>query len=286
MAPKTFENLFLSIGAMKAGTTWLYAVLERHPELHFTPEKEIHYFYHRFVQEGILSEQNRLKRAHDRYLFRFDPNTANIDRIRHNLHWVADYLSRPVDDFWFRNLFKLQGKQRFACEFSNLTAHLPAEAWPHIESVTGNLRVLYTMRNPLKRLWSHVKFQLQMDGKTEHLATWTAEQFESFARQDHLWKNGEYGKVLRDLKAGLKSDNLKVMFYEDIHADQIASLRSIEAFLGIEPYTYPEHLLTRRFTESVKHPMPDFFPKLFESDFLRIRKEVEAEGFTVPGSWH
>lgn len=285
MAPKTFENLFLSIGAMKAGTTWLYAVLERHPELHFTPEKEIHYFYHRFGQDGILSEQNRLKRAHDRYLFRFDPNTANIDRIRHNLHWVADYLSRPVDDFWFRNLFKMQGKQRFACEFSNLTAHLPAEAWPHIESVTGTLRVLYTMRNPLKRLWSHVKFQLQMDGKIEHLATWTPKQFDSFARQDHLWKNGEYGKVLRDLKAGLKSDNLKVLFYEDIHADQIASLRSIEAFLGVEPYAYPTHLLTRRFTESVKHPMPDFFPKLFEPDFLRIRQEVEAEGFTLPESW-
>ena len=34
------EKLFLSIGAMKAGTTWLYSLLERHPQINFTPEKK------------------------------------------------------------------------------------------------------------------------------------------------------------------------------------------------------------------------------------------------------
>jgi len=38
------NNLFLSVGAMKAGTTWLYKQLQYHPEIYFTPEKEIHYF--------------------------------------------------------------------------------------------------------------------------------------------------------------------------------------------------------------------------------------------------
>ena len=40
------ENLFLSVGAMKAGTTFLFNALSRHPELYFTPEKELHYFAH------------------------------------------------------------------------------------------------------------------------------------------------------------------------------------------------------------------------------------------------
>ena len=80
-----FENLFLSIGAMKAGTTWLYAVLERHPELHFAMEKEIHYFYHRFVNAQQLSEQRRLKEAHARYIPRFDPETSHVDAVRQNL---------------------------------------------------------------------------------------------------------------------------------------------------------------------------------------------------------
>lgn len=57
---KLFSHLFLSIGAMKAGTTWLYAVLARHPALHFAMEKEIHYFYHRYVDQSQLNETRRL----------------------------------------------------------------------------------------------------------------------------------------------------------------------------------------------------------------------------------
>ena len=98
MDQKIFGKLFLSIGAMKAGTTWLYAVLERHPALHFTLEKEIHYFYHKYINDRHLSEPRRLASARDRYLFRFDPQNANIDRIRGNLHWVANYLNRPVEE--------------------------------------------------------------------------------------------------------------------------------------------------------------------------------------------
>ena len=39
------QRLFLSIGAMKAGTTWLYSLLESHPQIQFTPEKEIHFLF-------------------------------------------------------------------------------------------------------------------------------------------------------------------------------------------------------------------------------------------------
>jgi len=44
---------------MKAGTTSLYAVLESHPSLHFTLEKVIHYFYHKYVNDRHLSEHRR-----------------------------------------------------------------------------------------------------------------------------------------------------------------------------------------------------------------------------------
>ena len=79
--PKAYPNLFLSIGAMKAGTTWLYAVLARHPALHFAMEKEIHYFYHRYVSPAQLTESYRLREARNRYLPRFDPEKANIDAV-------------------------------------------------------------------------------------------------------------------------------------------------------------------------------------------------------------
>ena len=282
---KLFHNLFLRVGAMKAGTTWLYAVLERHPELHFTHEKEIHYFYHKYVDSNLLGEQRRLVNASERYLHRFDPEKSNIDRVRENLHWTSAYLQRPVDDHWFRNLFQMRPHQKWGCEFSNLNAHLPAEAWPQIADQCDNLRVLYTMRDPIKRLWSHTKFHLQVTGQVEKLDTWAPGDFKKFVYTPHIWNNAEYGQILRKLKAGLPADTLKVIFYEDLHADQGGTLKAIEDFLEVKNFNYPQQLLDRRYTESVKYEMPGFFVDLFADDVARIRREIEAEGFIVPQKW-
>ena len=283
--PKIFSNIFLSIGAMKAGTTWLYAVLNRHPALNFSLEKEIHYFYHRYVNKNQLSEVNRLKEAKNRYLYRFDPEASNIDVVRQNLNWVTNYLDRPVDDFWYRDLFEMRRGQEYACDFSNLNAQLPEEAWPEIERKCEKLRVLYTMRDPVKRLWSHTKFHLQFSNQLEKLDTWGPSDFENFVRQSHIWDNAEYGRVLRNLKQGLAADSWQAIFYEDIHTDQRGTLREIEEFLNLPPFHYPNDMLERRFTESVSRPMPAFFAEIIADDVTRIRQEVQAEGYELPESW-
>lgn len=283
--PRVFSNVFLSIGAMKAGTTWLYAVLNRHPALNFSAEKEIHYFYHRYVNKKQLSEVNRLKAAKKKYIHRFDPEASNIDHVRQNLSWVIAYLDRPVDDFWYRNLFEMRRGQEYVCDFSNLNTHLPAQAWPEIEAKCEKLRVLYTMRDPVKRLWSHTKFHLQFSGQLDKLESWGPDDFETFIRQPHIWDNAEYGRVLRNLKQGLASDSWKAIFYEDIHTDQRGMLRQIEDFLNLPAFHYPNDMLERRFVESVSRPMPVFFAEIIEQDVARICEEVQAEGFVLPASW-
>jgi len=282
---KLFGNLFLGIGAMKAGTTWLYAMLDRHPQLHFCPEKEIHYFYHRYVESTQLNETRRLANARERYLLRFDPETANIDRVRQNLHWVSAYLCNPVDDHWYRNLFQMRAHHRYACDFSNLTAHIPTAVWPRIEASCDQLRVLYTMRDPLKRLWSHTKFHLQVTDNLHLLDQWGPNDFERFVRKPFIWSNAEYGRVLMSMRNGLNSANWMAIFYENVHQDQRGSLGQIEKFLGLNPFEYPDTLLTQRFTESARYKMPPFFASLFENDIARIKSEVVDAGFPIPESW-
>lgn len=271
---------------MKAGTTWLYAVLDRHPELHFAMEKEIHYFYHHYVDNNLLSETRRMTDARNRYLLRFDPEKTNIDAVRANLHWVNSYLDRPVDDFWYRNLFHMRQFQTYACDFSNLNTQLPSDAWPQISAKCDKLRVLYTMRDPVKRLWSHTKFHLEFSGQIDKLDSWGPDDFNVFIRQNHVWNNAEYGETLRRLRTGLAPEQYKVIFYEDLHADQRGTLRSIEEFLGVAPFSYPETVLEKRFTESAKRPMPDYFPDLISEDVMRIRSEIEAEHYTLPKAWN
>lgn len=148
---------------------------------------------------------------------------------------VANYLNRPVDDFWYRNLFDLREAQEWACDFSNLHAFVPGPAWPQIAAGCEELRVLYTMRDPVKRLWSHTKFHLQMTGGQHHLDEWGPEDFEKFARLPHIWDNAEYGAVLRRMREGLTEEQRLAILFEDLHANQRGTLGAIEDFLGGSP---------------------------------------------------
>lgn len=278
------DRLFIGAGAMKAGTTWLYQVLDKHPDIFFSLEKEIHYFYAVHVNPSVLSEEMRLRNVRDKYL-RIDPSKSTANSVRNRLHWSSNYLDGPIDDIWYRNLFVFRGQARFAADFSNLYALLPPEAWARIAASVGELRVLYTMRHPVKRLWSHVKFHLQVTGHSDALEHWGPSDYRSFIRKPFIWENAEYGKALRSMKAGLPDQALMPVFHEDIHKNERGFLSGLEQFLGVQEQDYPDALLNRRVNASEKRNMPDFFTDLVSSDVERIVNEVREEGLTPPASW-
>ncbi|MEL7461384.1 MAG: sulfotransferase [Pseudomonadota bacterium] len=278
------DRLFIGAGAMKAGTTWLYQVLDRHPDLFFSLEKEVHYFYAVHVNPSVLSEETRLRNVRDKYL-RIDPAQSRATAVRQRLHWASNYLDAPIDDIWYRNLFIFRRNERFAADFSNLYALLPPEAWARITASVGELRVLYTMRHPVKRLWSHVKFHLQVTGQSAALDTWGPDDFRRFVRKPFIWENAEYGRALRSMKAGLTQGALLPAFHEEIHADERGFLAHLEGFLGIRAHDYPTDLLDRRVNETARREMPDFFADLVAPDVERIINEVRAEGLCPPKSW-
>jgi len=278
------DNLFLSVGAMKAGTTWMQRVLELHPEIYFTPEKELHYFAHAYMQDGApLSARARLGRA--RHYVGIDPQADTPDDVRARLLWTANYLSEPIDDLWYRNLFAFRGQERWCADFSNLYAHLDAASWARVRQGVQRLRVVYTMRDPIKRLWSHAKFHSQFIGKADEVASWTPEIAETFLRRRFMWKHAEYGETVRLLREGVGQDDLRVFFFEGLHRDQRAWLHEVEDFLEIAHHDYPEERLSARVNESFDAPMPEWFPGLFEADVQRICGELRDQGLEPPASW-
>ena len=284
MSDMLIDRLFLGAGAMKAGTTWLYSVLSRHPGIHFCPEKEIHYFYARAVRPAILSDQARLRNAQDKYL-RFDPDRASASAVRQRFRWVSDYLDGPVDDHWYRSLFAARPAGAWAADFSNLYALLPAQEWARLANRVGELRVLYTMRDPVDRLWSHAKFHLKITGQADAAKTWSPDRLVAFVRQPFIWENAEYGAALRRLRAGLPEGSLNVLFHESLHADEPKALAEIERFLGLAHHTYPPDLLKRRINTTAPAPVPAGFRARLADDITRITDEVRAEGFALPSSW-
>ncbi len=282
--PVLFDNLFLGVGAQKTGTTWLYSVLTGHPDIYFSPEKELHYFAHLYTDEKRLAAEARLLRVKQKFS-NLDPARANLGAIKTQLRWYSDYLSDPVDDAWYARMFARRRGQKFCADFSNLNCHLAEGDWKHVRTRTRNLKVIYIMRDPVQRLWSHLKFFLQFSGNSKALDRLTDIECLELAKRPYIWRSCEYSKAVSTLRNALAQDELRIAFYEDIHAEPEKWLFELECFLNVKHIVYPRERLKKRVNVSSAHGMPSFFPHLFSAEFRRECAALRDLGFTLPQQW-
>lgn len=282
--PKVFDHLLLGAGAMKAGTTWIFDVLHRHPEIHFCREKEIHYLYARHVNPGLLSDKNRMRRAKD-YLY-FDPEVSSKPVLQKRVEWVANWLKGPVDDDWFNSLFLQKGAATWVADFSNMNALVPEEGWAALHARTEKLRVMYTLREPLDRLWSHLRFHLKMHGKTSILGEWTLDDMEHHIRHEpHYLPHSDYLAAITRMQNALPPECLHINFFDRIPREPRAFIVDIEQFLGVEHFELADDMVTRVVNPSPPQPMPDGFAERFAEDVKRQVEGLRALGIAVPDSW-
>ena len=282
------DSLFLSVGAMKAGTTWLHQQLAGHPQIHFCPEKEIHYFADPNGQ-SYMSLAGRVSR-YQQVVRNLTPERIN-PHVQRNLIWYGStYLAPTVDDDWYAGLFELRPPTkkaaRYMADFSNLYATLDAEGWDHVRRVARSVRVLYTVRHPAKRLWSHLKFSYEFSGRGAELPYLTDVDFKAFLDNPNNIMHADYARAVDRLRDVLSPDEVRFYFFEDFRSSPIETLRSIEQFLAVDPQPYREDKLQARINPSRELTVPAVFADAAE----RLRVEQIAaltdRGFTVPDAWH
>lgn len=279
------ERLYLNAGAMKAGTTWLYSVLSEHPDIYFTYEKEIHYFAHVHTGMKLLGPRARFERF-QQVIARADPARADGEAMRRKIMWYVNYISAPLDDLWYANLFAFRGRQAWCADFSNLTCHLGAAGWAHVRRIAGTIRVVYLLREPMSRIWSHIRFHAQITGELESIPHWSGSDLLAFAERSGILQNGEYARCLATMRENLDASELRVMFSDALREDPRRALAGIEDFLGIARHGYTQKRLSGRVNESKAIPKPAAFEAVFRP---YVERELEALGrmsVTLPASWH
>ncbi len=272
------DRLFLSVGAMKAGTTFLFNVFNMHPQIYFTPEKELHFFAEtdgtsqklrkplvsnafgifaadRRGPRNILSNEFRRHRLsmvmHNRF-----SRLTDAEQVREIVRWYADrYMTNPVDDAWFDRVFTAAG-DRYAADFSNYYALLDSQGWNHVKSLTRHLRVIYTLRHPIERLWSHIKFQYIQSGRRADLERFGLRDLETILADGAISSHARYGDIVESLKSNLADEQLHLVVFEDVQTDFATTIRQIEDFLGITHHAYrgidPSHKANA--TEAIEIP--------------------------------
>lgn len=266
------QKLFLSVGAMKAGTTWLYEQLRNHPEIYFTPEKEIHYFANVMGIENQLSHRARilkLKAVMERYA---RGNPAFISQNLDEIAWYAKYArSRTISNDWYVGLFS-DANHRVCADFSNLYCQMDDLGWSNVRQSTAQVKVIYTLRDPIDRLWSHYKFHLKWTGREDEVLSLGVDEFINTLDKSYFWINAQYHKNYSSLRRNLNDDELMLLYFDDFRADPQRKLNDVQDFLGVQRMPVDVAGLGRKVNRTKEIPMPPDWRILA---FRKLREEID-----------
>ncbi len=147
--------------------------------------------------------------------------------------------SQWLDLNWYLNQFRAAGG-RVKGEASPSYAILPVETIRQIRCLLPDLKLIFLMREPIARSWSHAKHNFRFHeanfvGHTGEFAAVSASQWrENFV---HEWPlaSGDYLGQLRRWLSVFPREQMYVDFYESVAHDPHRLLRNVFAFLGVAP---------------------------------------------------
>jgi arylsulfatase A-like enzyme len=176
---------FLGIGAQKAGTTWLYERLKRHPDIYVPPEKELHFWDQR--QDQPISE------------------------------WL--------------DLFDEVTEQKRG-EITPAYGILDTDTIREIYELRPDLRLFYSIRNPIERAWSSALMALERAEMTFNEASdmWFIDHFKSSGSQ----RRGDAESCLSRWRSVFPTEQIHLILYDDLALYPLDTLLKLASHLGVE----------------------------------------------------
>lgn len=228
------SRLYLNAGQMKAGTTYLFAIMKAHRQMFFSPEKELNYLSQRYGTVRILSDFVRMRKARE-FVEKELESGRPIYRFQYLLQWAANYL-RPINTpGWYEDMFTGIREDQWAGDFSNLTCTIPVEGLRQVDQVADEVRVTYCFRNPVERAFSHAKFHLQFGKRNTDLTALTREELRALLLSPNILPQSETEKHVENLIGAFGQDRVRLIQCEDMWANPEKTTTNICDFLGLPP---------------------------------------------------
>ena len=229
--------VFLCVGAAKAGTTWLYRQLSRHPECHFRSIKELHYFdaleYGRMGRHLKAHQETQV--AHLAEAAERGVGDAKARKISDRGDWL-DVIDGGAEDVpaYLEYLHAGAGKARVVGEMTPAYALLPESRLQRMAAMAPDVRMLFLLRDPVERLWSHVRM---MAARRDETGQVTYQRCANLLRrtlngkEEQIAMRSDYAGAIRRLVASLPSGMLLIEVFEEITRGE--GLARVCDFLGI-----------------------------------------------------
>ncbi|MBN2905581.1 MAG: sulfotransferase [Rhodobacteraceae bacterium] len=235
----TQATLLFGVGATKAGTSWLHAYLAGHAQCHLRTIKELHFFD--TLEEGRL-EQARAALDTTRARTAMRPASPDPARVASRARGLADMddwshvLACGDEAAYLDYLDQGRGEARLIADITPAYSTLPVGRFERMAAMASDVRFVYLMRDPVERLWSHVRMIARRRAASGAPVGVRAGRLLARAlrgREPQITQRGDYRTVLERLWAAVDPSRLFLAFYEELFSQE--AIARLCRFLGIAP---------------------------------------------------
>lgn len=283
-------TVLFSIGATKSGTSWLYRYLHSHPECHLRSVKELHYFDAR-DRDDCKWQAGRFRK--------YQREIQSIGGEDANNH-VADYqaliglLDKDAEDIagYLSYLDAGRDDELVVADVTPAYSLLSAQRFSMMAKISGDVKFIYILRDPVARLWSHIRMKARRrEGPSGTAQEWANRIFWRIERGKNqgILARGNYREVLENLRMAVAQKRYLVIFYEDLFTN--STVDRICAFLGIGSHRAnllqavnpgPVLLMTEKQLNVARHWLSDQYdyvrahfdnlPEAWQANMIRVEQ--------------
>ncbi len=224
---------FICIGAQKGGTTWLDRMLRQHPDIWLPPTKEVHYF-NRLLERRTAASKDETTKID---AARMQSILASMRRVLSEAGTPAEKIAEiyclsligtpePTDETYGR-IFQTAPENMVCGEITPNYARLPDEYVLHMLRLQPNLKIIFILRDPIERDWSHLRMQ---DQRGELQRFTHAERLSRPALRGY----SDYATTIEVFGRNVTARNLLILFFDEIMGKPHELLRQVCEFLGVD----------------------------------------------------
>ena len=246
--------LLICVGAAKAGTSWLYRALHDREECALPVVKELHY-WDTFEAEA----RDKQLAAFRARLVQFAESRAaaeaagrgwqvrNMDRRMADMRdLMATLEADRVGDAGYRAYLEARaGKAALTADMTPGYALLDEARLTRVVALSPMVRILYLIRDPLARLWSHVRMQAERQREAhqsfDKKAQGILRRIVKKGHETHLTARGDYAATIARLRRVVPPAQLMVAFMEEMVTAK--GYAAICRFLGLPEAALPAEVI-------------------------------------------
>ncbi len=242
--------IMLGVGATKSGTSWLHATLAAHPQCYFRSMKELHYFdaiENGKVDREIAARRDEAQAIRERIALGRAKAGADL-RLKDREDLIALFERGDNPDAYVEYLTTGHEGRAVVGEVTPAYSLVSEERLRAMSRLARDVRFVYLMRDPVARLWSHVRMiagRRSEDGRVAADRAGRILKRVFRGEEPQIVIRGDYRTALTKFATAIDPTRLLVLVFEDLVSGQ--ALNRLWSFLGISagtPARRPVHVGT------------------------------------------